>query len=262
MHPQHDAVVASVRATYYEPYPPMGWAAEPRRFGVYRRNTKAATYPNIVLTDAAPDDMPEIIRDAREYYEGETFPIRITIDDRALAAQLGPPLDAAGLELDERTVFLAHVGKLPEGRDAPGIRIEEVGRGGLWEYEDTRRKGFADSEEPSPPDDLELRVRLRIAEMEGGARYWLARADGQPAGCLSWYDGEDRLAFSLATRVQFRNRGIARLLLTNLLQDSEEAGTRAVIINADEEGTPVRLYRRLGFTDEVYWRVTYEFPRT
>jgi GNAT superfamily N-acetyltransferase len=260
MHPHHDAVSAAIRAAYHEPYPPMGWTAEERRFGVYRRNTKAATYPNIVLTSGAPGDVPEILRDAREYFADETFALRIMIDDRALAAKIGPALEAAGLELGEGTVFLAHVGDLPQEREEPGIRIEEVGRGGLWEYEDTRRKGFADSDEPSPPEDLELGVRLRIAEMEGGACYWLARADGQPAGCLGWYDFEDRLAFSLATRVPYRNRGIARLLLTRLLHESKEAGARAVIINANEEGTPVRLYRRLGFTDEVYWRVTYELP--
>jgi ribosomal protein S18 acetylase RimI-like enzyme len=258
VHPDHDAIAAAIRATYYEPYEPMGWTVEERPFGVYRRNTKAATYPSVILADISAEAIPELIRDVRSYYAGSEHAARIMIDDRKRADALGPSLEAAGLQLDERTTFVAHVGELPGQREAPGIRIESVSRNGLYEYEDTRRKGFANSDDPSPPEDLEWRVKLRIAEMEGGAIYWLARADGQPAACMSWYESEDRLVFSLATRVPYRNRGIARLLLTRLLHESQEASKRAVVINANEDDTPIRLYRRLGFTDEVYWRVTYE----
>ena len=94
--------------------------------------------------------------------------------------------------------------------------------------------------------------------MAGGAHYWLARVDGDPAAALSWYDGEDRLVFSLATRLPFRRRGIASHLLCRLLGDSERKNTRSVVINANEVGIPIKLYRRLGFTDEVYWHATYE----
>lgn len=257
-HPEHAAVAAAIRTAYTEPRSDMGWAVEERLFGVYRRNTKAETYPSIILGAVTVGDIPDLVSDVRTYYAGATLPARIMIEDRDVAVALGPALEAAGLTLDERTVFLAHVGELPEERNAPGIRIETVGRGGLYEYEDTRCKAFADSEEPLPPEDLEWRVQLRLAEMAGGANYWLARADGQPAACMSWYEGDDRFVFSLGTRVPYRSRGIARLLLTRLLHESRKAGTRAVIIDADEDGTPVRLYRRLGFTDEIYWRVTYE----
>jgi GNAT superfamily N-acetyltransferase len=258
MHLEHDAVAAALRAAYEEPYEPMGWATERRRYGIFRRNTKAETYPSVIVRDLAPAGIPGFLKDVRHYYAGSPFPVRIMIDDRGLDAVFGPSFERTGLRLDERTTFLAHVGEPPEERDAPGVRIEEVARGGIYEYEDTRRKGFADSDATLEPDEIEAGVRLRLAEMDGGAHYWLARADGQPAAAMGWYDSEDRLVFSLSTRVPFRNRGIARRMLTRLLHESRAACTRAVIINANEDGTPVRLYRRLGFTDEVYWRATYE----
>jgi GNAT superfamily N-acetyltransferase len=257
-HPQHDAVAASLRAAYSEPHPDMGWAAERRRFGIYRRNTKAATSPDVIVRDVAAGDVETFLKDVRAYFGGGPRPAKIMIDDRELDRTLGPVLQAAGLSFDERTSFVAHVGDVPEAPPVEGITVETVGEGGLEEYEDTRCRGFANSDEPTPQEELDWRIDLRRAEMTGGANYWLARIGAEPTAAMNWYDGEDRLIFSLATRVNYRKRGIASHLLCRLLEDSERTGTRSVIINANEVGTPIELYRRLGFTDEVYWHATYE----
>ncbi len=257
-HPHHDAVAAALRAAYSEPHPDMGWAAEQRRFGVYRRNTKAATSPDVIVRDLAPGDVEAFLKDVRGYFGIGPRPAQIMIDDRELDRTLGAVLEAAGLSFDERTSFLAHVGDVPEAPPVAGIIVEAVGEGGLKEYEDTRCRGFANSDEPTPQEELDWRIDLRRAEMTGGANYWLARINEEPAAVMSWYDGEDRLIFSLATRLPFRKRGIASHLLCSLLRDSEGKDTRSVIINANEAGTPIDLYRRLGFTDEVYWHATYE----
>ena len=257
-HPHHDAISASLRAAYSEPHPDMGWAAERRRFGIYRRNTKAATNPDVIARDVAPGDVEKFLKDVRSYFGIGPRPARIMIDDRKLDSTLGPALEAAGLALDERTTFLAHVGDVPEAPPVAGIAVDAVGEGGLEEYEDTRRRGFANSDEPTAQEELDRGVHLRRAEMTGGANYWLARIGEEPAAAMNWYDGEDRLIFSLATRLPFRKRGIASHLLCSLLRDSERKDTRSVIINANEAGTPIDLYRRLGFTDEVYWHATYE----
>ncbi len=257
-HPHHDAVAAALRTAYAQPHPGMGWATEERRFGVYRRNVKAATYPAVLLRDVSPADAPALLADVRSYFAGSRRAARIMIENREADAALGPALQAAGLELDERTSFLTHVGPAPAAADLPGLSIEPVADDGLREFEDTRVRGFANADGPRPPEDLDWRVDLRRAEMAGGARYWLARIDGEAAGALSWYDRRDRLIFSLATRVPYRNRGIARHLLCRLLSESQREGARSVVINADEADTPIDLYRRLGFTDEVYWRATYE----
>lgn len=257
-HPHHDAVAAALRAAYSEPHPDMGWAAEQRRFGIYRRNTKADTNPDVIVRDVTPGDVEAFLQDVRGYFGIGPRPAQIMIDDRELHRTLGTVLEAAGLSFDERTSFLAHVGDVPEAPPVAGIAVEVVGEGGLEEYEDTRCRGFANSDEATPQEELDWRIDLRRAEMTGGANYWLARIDGEPAGTMSWYDDEDRLIFSLATRVPYRKRGIASHLLCRLLGDSERKATRSVIINANEVGTPIDLYRRLGFTDEVYWHATYE----
>ena len=257
-HRHHDAVAASIRAAYAQPHPEMGWAAEERRFGIYRRNAKAATHPNVIVRDLAPGDVEEFLNDVRGYFGAGPRSARIMIDDRELDSTLGPVLEATGLPLDERTSFVAHVGDVPDPPPVAGIAIETVGEGGLEEYEDTRCRGFADSDEPTSQKELDWRTNLRRAEMTGGANYWLARIREEPAAVMSWYDNEDRLIFSLATRLPFRRRGIASHLLCRLLGDSGRKDTRSVVINANEAGAPIELYRRLGFTDEVYWHATYE----
>ena len=256
-HPHHDAVAAAVRAAYSESHPDMGWMVEERSFGVYRRNVKAATYPGVIVREVAPADVPAFLADVRAYFGAGPRPARIMIEERDAELVVGPALEAAGLALDERSSFLAHAGEAPRAPEIAGLSVDVVGESGLEEYEDARCRGFANSDEPTPPEELAWRLALRRAEMEGGAHYWLARIDGEAAGCMSWYEGEDRMIFSLATRVPFRRRGIASHLLCRLMADSREAGTRAVIISADEADRPIQLYRRLGFTDEVYWRATY-----
>jgi len=82
--------------------------------------------------------------------------------------------------------------------------------------------------------------------------------NGEPAATIAWYDDPDVFIYNLATRVSYRGRGIARWLLCDLLTRSYARGCRSVILNADANDTPIQLYRRLGFTDEVYWRSQYD----
>jgi ribosomal protein S18 acetylase RimI-like enzyme len=53
--------------------------------------------------------------------------------------------------------------------------------------------------------------------------------------------------------------GVARHLLCRVIADSYDHGCRSVVINTDPDDTPIKWYRRLGFTDEVYWRRNYLF---
>jgi GNAT superfamily N-acetyltransferase len=122
----------------------------------------------------------------------------------------------------------------------------------------TKLQGFASSDEPPSSDAVMAGVALRRAELAGEGRFMLARLAGEPAAIIGWYEGEDRYIFLLATRVPFRNRGIARYLLCQALREAYRHGARSVIINADPADTPIQLYRRLGFTDEVYWYDCYE----
>jgi GNAT superfamily N-acetyltransferase len=130
----------------------------------------------------------------------------------------------------------------------------------LAEWSTTKLQGFANSEAAPDPQRLAREVALRRAEIAGEGRFLLARSGRAAASIIGLYEGEDRHVFLLATRIPFRNRGIARWLLTHVIAEAYAAGRRSVLINCDPDDTPIRLYRRLGFTDEVYWRRRYEPP--
>lgn len=70
---------------------------------------------------------------------------------------------------------------------------------------------------------------------------------------LGHYTGQDQMVFTLATRLPFRRRGIARAMLARWSADGDQRGVRSHLINCDDGGPADALYHRLGFTDEVYW---------
>ena len=68
--------------------------------------------------------------------------------------------------------------------------------------------------------------------------------------------------FILGTRTPYRHRGIAQALLARwAAAATTAAATRSLLINASDGGAPAALYRRLGFTDEVYWYSRYQLSR-
>jgi ribosomal protein S18 acetylase RimI-like enzyme len=236
----------------------MGYQTEERRFGFYMRNVKLAdgSVNQVTLRDVLPGQVPEFLADLRAYF-GDG-PVRILIGDRQTAERLRPAMLAAGCADDGATTYLAHVGPVPTADHVPGLTTEAVGETNLVDYVVTKLQGFASSDEPPPSEEVAAGVALRRAELAGEGRFRLARLEGEPAAIIGWYEGEDRYIFLLATRVPFRNRGIARYLLCQALREAYTRGARSVIINADPADTPIQLYRRLGFTDEVYWYDGYE----
>ena len=257
-HPQHDLPASAVRSWYTSSAPEMGYQTEERPFGFYMRNVKLAggSFNQVTLRDVSPGQVPELLADLRAYY-GDGL-IRILIDDRQTAERLRATLLAAGCTHDAAQTYLAHAGPVPYADPVPGLATDAVGETNLVDYVVTKQRGFAGTEEAPPSDVVAKDVALRRVELAGAGRFMLARMEGEPVGVSGWYEGEDRHIFLLATRVPFRNRGIARYLLCEALRDAYARGTRSVIISADPDDTPVSLYRRLGFTDEVYWRDRYE----
>jgi ribosomal protein S18 acetylase RimI-like enzyme len=237
----------------------MGYQTEERPFGFYMRNVKLAggSFNQVTLRDVSPEQVPVLLADLRSFF-GDGF-IRILIDDRQTAERLRPALLAAGCNHGGAETYLAHVGPVPPYADpVPSLTIEAVDETNLETYVVTKQRGFAGTGEAPPSDAVANDVALRRAELAGEGRFILARMEGEPAGIIGWYEGEDRHIFLLATRVPFRNRGVARYLLCEALHAAHAHGARSVIINADPDDMPVSLYRRLGFVDEVYWRDRYE----
>lgn len=257
-HPDHDRIAATARSWYTRSTPEMGYRVEERRFGFYSRNEQAPGFGHVTVRGLAAEQVPDFLAESQDMFAGERA--RILVDDRDLDAEIGPALVAAGYRPAGETVFLAHLGPLPAARVVPGMSIETVSEATLAEYVVTKLKAFADSEAEPDPERVRAESALRRAEMAGMGVFLLARVAGEPAAIIGSMVGEDRFIFLLATRAPFRGRGIARALLCHVLQEAVAGDCRAVIINADPSDTPIQLYRRLGFTDEIYWHRVYSLP--
>lgn len=81
-----------------------------------------------------------------------------------------------------------------------------------------------------------------------GARFFVARVDGEPAGvCELFVDGEDAQVEDVGTLVAFRNRGVARSVVLAACEAARAAGATRIFIVADDDDWPKQLYERLGF---------------
>jgi hypothetical protein len=255
-HPEHDRLHEEVSSWYQTSVPGLGYHAEPRRFGVYRRHAEQQLDSGLIIVKSvAPGEVTEFLADARSYFENR--PVAIWIDDKDVDAVLGPVLVAAGCAIEKANTHLAHVGPRPERVERADIAVELVTADTVMDYAIVKLKGFANSEEAPPAEDVDQELAVRRRELASLGRFLVARVGDEPAAILGYYDGDDRLIFNLATRKPFRMKGIAMHLLCGVVADSYDRGCRSVIINTDPSDTPIRWYRRLGFTDEVYWRRSY-----
>jgi GNAT superfamily N-acetyltransferase len=259
-HPCHSLIVTCVRQLYSESVPEAGIVVEQLPIGLLRYNlcrpTSCDVYPRGVLPEGVPEFIERITRD---------YPDRamdICLDDRGMDELLGPALFAAGLEQHSATTYLAYCRDTPQDMERDDVTVESVRDDAeLRELVRTKLMGFANSECEPSNEALDGEFAVRKDEMPIGARYVLARVGGEAAAMVSYYEMQDSLIFQLATRLPFRNRGIARCLMERTVRERLVAGARSVLVNCDEEGLAVKLYRRLGFVDEVYWRRLYSFPQ-
>ena len=256
-HPEHDRLCAQVRSWYRSSMPAMGISIEQRRFGLYRSNTTNPAHARVTVGNIGPADVHTMLSEARDYFGNRD--LDIWIEDRDANARLGPVLLAAGCTLGEATIYLAWVGVVPDSPGLPGVSIDPVNESRIKEYVTVKLKGFANSEDEPASETLAQEMALRKSELRGPGRFFIAKVGGESAAIIGYYGGSDILIFNLATRMPFRNRGLARLLLCDVLARAQE-DRGSVVINTNPADTPINWYRRLGFTDEVYWHQTYLYP--
>ena len=250
-HPAHEDLVQEVRSWYIHDYAGLGKVVERRRFGYYSQ-IQHTGYCDIHIVDPFdPVETPVFLADARAFY-GERL-VYIFTHDPAIDRRLSDALDRAGCTRGSDKLYLAHVdtGSSPAAV-GPG-RIEPVTRRNLLDYQIAKLKGFADSEEEPERAAVESDLAIRRAELNADGSFLIARVGDEAAGIIGWYEGADRFIFHLATRLPFRNRGIARQLLSHVVADTCALGKRSLLIVADPADTPVQFYRRMGFSDEIYW---------
>ena len=144
-HPEHDRLHEEVSSWYQTSVPGLGYHAEPRRFGVYRRHAEQLDSGLIIVKSVAPNEVPEFLADARSYFENR--PVAIWIDDKDVDAVLGPVLVAAGCAIEKANTHLAHVGPRPERVERSDISVERVTADTVMDYAIVKLKGFANSED-------------------------------------------------------------------------------------------------------------------
>jgi ribosomal protein S18 acetylase RimI-like enzyme len=259
-HPQRDEVIAAVRGWHRQPYHWMGWRHERLSVGHYRWHDSNSdrSWAWVTLEDPPLDDDELLVAIGDECGD---WPIpRIRIDDAATNAALGPRLLARGWSVDGGNVTLCWAGAPPARTAVGGVEIDDAPD--LEEWSITKLRGFTDDDAEPTRDSLRGELGLRRAEVGGISRLQLARVDDEPVAVIGWYeDGQDVDVFNLATRLDWRGRGIARQLLTSCVAGALDAGARAVVIGTDADDTPQQWYRRLGFSDELLVVWTYTPPR-
>lgn len=216
-----------------------------------RREGEGDGLRRLVLTTEEAAEVEAALCAATDFYQGARY--EIWVEDRERAKRHGAALEAAGFEAQRDTVVLALAGSIAPAPLPAGVEVTTI-----LDVESLRRwarvklQGFGDSEDAPSADRLASEVEGRRAEWPF-CRYLSASLYGEVVSVLGHYLGGDQMVFNLATRVPFRGRGIARALLACWALEAQHEGARSQLINCEAGSAPYLLYRRLGFTDEIYW---------
>ena len=101
------------------------------------------------------------------------------------------------------------------------------------------------------PYDVALHAELEqsFRAKHPAMRCWLAWQDGSARAFLSSWPGENGVGMveDLYTEAAYRHRGLATALIARAVADARERGAGPVIITADPDDTPKRMYDALGF---------------
>ena len=251
-HPEHDAVAREVSGWFTASAPEIGYEVSERWYGY--QSDLGPGQARVILRVGEPGQVPAALADAAA---GGAGTLTIWVDDRERAARLDGALRSAGCRAGDATTHLALVGPMT-GRADPGrLVVQSVDEAGLAEWATVKLQSFGDTESAPSPERLAEEVTLRRDELEL-AECQLGLLGGERVAVLAYYRGHDQLVFNLGTRVPFRHRGIAQAMLAHWVDAGMADGCRSLIINATDGEAPAALYRRIGFTDEVYWYRKYE----
>jgi ribosomal protein S18 acetylase RimI-like enzyme len=201
-------------------------------------------YSNFLLAEGDLEGVSanDLVAAAEAILRDGAFEHRLVIvhDERA-ADRLEAGFSASGFERSGEEIKIHR-----RDPDRPGALHVEEGR-----FADVRDLIAATYlEDDHLPSELAVPFTDHRAkyEREIGARFFVARVDGEPAGhCELYLDGDDAQVENVATLVRFRNRGVARSAVLAAVGAAREAGAARTYIVADGEDWPKQLYARLGF---------------
>jgi GNAT superfamily N-acetyltransferase len=255
-HPEHDAIAREVAGWFTTSAPEIGYEVSEHWYG-YQSDLSPAQ-ARVILRVGEADQVPAALAGARAVSGPRA--LTIWVDDRGRAARLDAALRRSGCQPGEATTHLALVGPVTR-RPGPGnLVIERVDDARLEEWATVKLLSFGDTESAPAPGRLAQEVAARRDEL-ALAECQLGLLGGEGVAVLAYYRGPDQLVFNLGTRVPYRHQGIAQAMLARWADAGTADGCRSLMINATEGGRPAGLYRRMGFTDEIYWYQTYQLAR-
>jgi GNAT superfamily N-acetyltransferase len=253
VHRDHDALAAEVAGWYTASTPEIGRDVSEFWYG-YHCNL-SPTKSRLTLRVDEPDQVPTVLRDART--ASGTRALTIRVDNRDRAARLDAALREQGCQPGDATTHLALVGQMT-GRSGPtDLVIKSVGETDLEDWATVKLQAFGDTESAPAPDRLSGEIATRRGELPI-AECQIALLGAESVAMLAYYRGTDQMVFNLGTRLPYRHRGIAQAMLARWVDAGIANGCRSLMINATDGGRPAKLYRRLGFVDEIYWYQRYE----
>jgi ribosomal protein S18 acetylase RimI-like enzyme len=248
-HPDHEDVAAALRGWHTTSWPEVGVLVVETWFG-FLSNADGERTPRVLLAIDRPEEVHAALVSAMAARGASEYNVWVT--DRDRAARLDGALRSAGCEPMKATTHLTLVGELRAGAGIEGLEMVEVDAERLTEWARVKVRCFEDTEADPTSSQLERELSVRAA-FRAVESLRLARLGDEAVGVLGYEGDVHRLVFNLGTRVPFRHQGIAQTMLAHLAAEGVGAGCRSLSINADDPGRPAELYRRLGFTDEVYW---------
>jgi ribosomal protein S18 acetylase RimI-like enzyme len=177
--------------------------------------------------------------------------LTLGVDGTKGSAGDGAELSAGGLEVERDSILTASELR-PSAHPKPAADIR------MFEPEDWA--AAAKLEQlifPSDEPDFEPFLRAKFETMresqESGQGGWFgAFVDGQLVAALGLFDDGGGVAryHSIETHPDFRGRGLASALIRFAAEEAfARRGVTRLVIAADPDDSPIRLYRSLGFAD-------------
>jgi hypothetical protein len=254
VHSQHDDLAHELESWFTNSAPEIDYFVTEHWYG-YLSNPDDPLGARLILRVNEPNQVSPALADAKSLCDDHT--ITIWGDDRKRKSTVDSALREAGCTSVKATTHLALVGPVHAAKGPETLVIKDVSIDDLEEWSITKIRCFDDLETLPGPDRLATEMAVRTPEM-ALAKLQLATIDSVPVGVLGSYSGPDQLVFNLGTRIPFRQRGSAQALLAHWVEAGMASNCRSLIINADDPGRPLDLYRRTGFVDEIYWYQRYE----
>ena len=167
---------------------------------------------------------------------------RVNIDDQAAAEKLSGDFGALGYAAEQ---FLIMVHRRDADRIVDTTGVREV----VWDQVRRARQREREHETWATPELIEqLLTRDEVIGRGIKTRYFAVLADGLVvSSCELRTKGRSAQIETVETLPEFRNRGLARAVVSAALQAAE--GSDLIFLVADKDDWPRQLYRKLGFDD-------------